>query len=684
MLSTKRISPFVLSAALASTLSCGARSTAPYPPGLAAMPQGASGAAPAPPSAAAPGTPAAATYSGLGVASLSPEVLAAYAPKPLPGEVSRHIQSMLDIRAPGGAYLSPDGKTMFFNWTVTGVYQVWKLDGPRRFPVQLTGGEDTTRVVDITPDGKWLIVTRDRKGEENPGLYLLDPSGGPLRVIQHKPAVQTQYQFTTGDSKSIFFAANDRKADAYAIYRYDIASSSKELVFGEDGLWNVDDYQKDGRLLLAKSLGALVREYYEFDPVAKKLTPLFGQGEREEYNARYGAAPGEVVVQTPKLGEFRAVYRFKDGKLAPALSDTKHDIEDFDLDEPRRHLFYNVNDGGYKRLKVVDARTWAEIKMPDFPGAEHVTFGATSRDGRYTILSATTATSPTKTFVYDWNTKALVQWVVPSAPEIDTTRFVSAKIETYPARDGTPIPVLVRKPERCDPAPCPVLVLFHGGPEGQSRPGFNPGAQIVVDAGFILLEPNVRGSDGYGKTWLHADDGAKRLDVLSDIEDAAKYARKAFAEGGKEPKVGVYGGSYGGYSTLVAMTMFAGAYDAGVAIVGMSSLTSFLKNTAPYRRKLRASEYGDLEKDADVLVKLSPITYIDKVRAPLMLIQGANDPRVPVGEAIQMHDALEKRGIKNPLVIFPDEGHGAQKRENKVLQIGYAIDFFEKHLKDKK
>jgi dipeptidyl aminopeptidase/acylaminoacyl peptidase len=636
------------------------------------------------PVTAASATAAGPGYSGLGVASITPELLAAYAPKPLPSEVSRHIQAMLDIRAPGSAHLSPDGKAMFFNWSVTGINQVWRLDGPRRFPVQLTGGEDATRVVDITPDGKWLVVLRDRKGEENPGLYLLDPSGGPLRAIQHKAGIQTHYQFTTADSKSIIFATNDRKADSYAIYRYDIAPSTKELLFGDDGIWSVDDHQKDGRLLLSKALGALVREYYEFDPAAKKLTPLFGQGEREEYRARYGAAPGEIVVQTPKVGEFRAIHRFKDGKLAPALSDPKHDIEDFDIDEPRRRLFYTINDGGYERLKVADARTWAEIKLPDFPGADHVTFGATSRDGRYTVVNVTTATSPTKTYVYDWNTKALVQWVVPSSPEIDTTRFVAAKIESYPARDGTQIPVLVRKPERCDPSPCPVLVLFHGGPEAQARPGFNPGAQIVVDAGFVLLEPNVRGSDGYGKTWLHADDGPKRLDVLSDIEDAAKYARKAFADGGREPKVGVYGGSYGGYSTLVAMTMFAGAYDAGVAIVGMSSLTSFLKNTAPYRRKLRASEYGDLEKDAEVLIKLSPITYIDKVRAPLLLIQGANDPRVPVGEAIQMHDALEKRGVKSPLIVFPDEGHGAQKRENKVLQIGHAIDFFEKHLKNKK
>src|SRR5262249_47716324 len=154
--------------------------------------------------------------------------------------------------------------------------------------------------------------------------------------------------------------------------------------------------------------------------------------------------------------------------------------------------------------------------------------------------------------------KKAIEWVVPSAPEIDTRKFAVAKLEHYPARDGTPIPMLVRRPEKCEKEICPVVVHFHGGPEGQSLPGFSTIAQLFVDAGFIFVEPNVRGSDGYGKKWSHADDGPKRLDVITDIEDAAKFIRKNWKVG----KVGVYGGSYGGYSTLVAMTMFGGAYDA--------------------------------------------------------------------------------------------------------------------------
>jgi dipeptidyl aminopeptidase/acylaminoacyl peptidase len=622
-------------------------------------------------------------YSGHGVQSVLPEVIARYAPTPLPADVSRRIQAMLDVRAPGGGRVSPDGKTLFFNWSVTGVLQVWKLDGPRRFPVQLTGGEDVTRLLAITHDGKWLVVARDRKGEENPGVYLLDPNGGPLKLVQHKPNVQTRFHFVSDDSKYLYYSANDIKQDAYAIYRYDIAADKREALFTEDGLWAIGDHTKD-KLLLSKATGALTSEWYELDLASKKLTPVIGMGEKEEYDLEYSGAPGELVVRTNKLGEFRRLYKLKGGQLAPISPDVKMDVEAYSLDDAKKHILFTYNDGGYTRLRALDGKTYAELKLPEFKEADHVFFGASSHDGRYTTIAVESAKSPTRTYIYDWITKQTTEWVVPSSPEIDTRTFAIAKVESYPARDGTQIPVIVRRPDKCDPRPCPVLVLFHGGPEGQARPGFSPTAQAYVDAGFVLVEPNVRGSDGYGKSWLHADDGPRRLAIITDIEDAAKWARKAFAEGGKEPKVGVFGGSYGGYSTLVAMTMFAGAYDAGVSIVGISNLLTFLQNTAPYRRALRISEYGDPEKDRDALVKLSPVTYVDKVSAPLMLIQGATDPRVPVGEAVQLHDALERRGNTTKLIIFPDEGHGAQKRENRVLQIGHTLDFFERHLKEKK
>jgi dipeptidyl aminopeptidase/acylaminoacyl peptidase len=204
---------------------------------------------------------------------------------------------------------------------------------------------------------------------------------------------------------------------------------------------------------------------------------------------------------------------------------------------------------------------------------------------------------------------------------------------------------------------------------------------VLTDEGFILVEPNVRGSDGYGKAYLDSDNGPKRLGVITDIADTAEYLKKFFSKDGQIPKIGVMGWSYGGYSTLYAMTRFAGSYDAGVALVGMSNLETFLLNTAPYRRALRIAEYGDPEKDKDALKQLSPITFVDQVKNPLLVIQGANDPRVPAGEAVQIYEKLSRRNIPAGLILFADEGHGSQKRGNQVLELGNAIAWFKTHLK---
>ncbi|NUQ78692.1 MAG: S9 family peptidase [Polyangiaceae bacterium] len=590
---------------------------------------------------------------------------------------------MLDVRSAHAGRLSPDGKSLYFSWTVTGQRQVWRVDGPQRFPIQVTGGEDPTLLTDITPDGKYLVLSRDRKGEENPGLYLQDVKGGPLTMVQHKPKVQTQLNFVTDDSKHIYFRANDIKENAYAIYRYDLQKKERELVFDQDGIWSAVDYRPDGRLLLAKEVGSNMAEYFEYDPKTKSLTALFGQGEREDYEAKYGAADGEVIVQTPKIGEYRRLYSFKAGKLTPISPEMKFDVAHFAIDRKKQRILYQVNEGGYLKFRALDAKTYKEIKVPTFPQADHVFFAATTPDGRYTTVSADLGNAPPPGYVYEWQTNKLVSWHTPSTPEMDASKFVRPTLEHYPARDGTKIPMFVWRPAACD-KPCAVIVEFHGGPEGQAFAGWNGRAQIAVDAGFVYVTPNVRGSDGYGKSWIHADDGKKRLDIITDIEDCAKFIRQSFAEGGKAPKVGIWGGSYGGYSALMGMTMFAGAYDAGVEFVGISNLISFLMNTAPYRRILRISEYGDPEKDKEILKQLSPLTHLEKVKGPMLLMQGANDPRVPVGEAIQVHEALSAKKLPSQLMIFPDEGHGAQKRENQVLVLGHMVRFFQEHLQGKK
>jgi dipeptidyl aminopeptidase/acylaminoacyl peptidase len=632
-----------------------------------------------PPAKPAVTTTPQATYSGLGAESVTPEDLARFTAAPLDSRITRRIQTMLDVRSAGGGVLTKSGAQMFFNWKVTGNTQVWRQDGAMKLPVQLTGGEDNTSVVSVAPDDSFVVVQRDIGGAENPGIYLLAPKGGPLTLVQHTPKVRTKLAYVADDSKSLYYTANDIKPDSYAVYRFDVKAGTRELVFDQPGLWDLADHRGDDWLLI-KNLGSTHQEVYQYNLASKQLTPLVGQNETEEYEATFGAKPGQVLVLTNKLGEFHRLYSLQAGTLTPITPDVKFEVSYFSIDQARKRIYYATNEQGYTKAAILDAKTLVPLPLPKLPPADHTLVVGVSRDGRFVQFAVSGAQRPQTPVVYDWQTRKVVTWRVPETPEVDVGRFANQSIETFPARDGRQVPMLVRRPDACAADPCPVIVQFHGGPESQARPGFSATAQLYVDAGFVFVEPNVRGSSGYGKTWLHADDGPKRLQVVTDIEDVAKYIRRTWGKNGVAPKIGVMGGSYGGYSALMAMTYFAGAYDAGVALYSISSLETFLMNTAPYRRILRISEYGDPVKDKDALETLSPITHVQKVKSPLLLVQGVNDPRTPVGEAIVIYRNLEARKIPAGLILFPDEGHGAQKRSNIVLQIGHTIAFFEKHL----
>ncbi len=622
-------------------------------------------------------------YAGHGIKSVSKETLARFRPEPLDPELARRVQAMLDIRSTGGGILTPDGKSLFFSWRVTGTTQVWRVDGPDRFPVQVTGGEDSTSLSDITPDGKYLVLERDQKGAENPGIYLQSVEGGALIPVQHKEGVQTIFQFVSDDSRYLYYRANDEVADSYTLYRYDISARKTEKLIALKGVWQITDHLADGTLLLEKAKGGIPTEYHEWKPGMATPRPLFGQRDNEEFNARYFNSTGEVLVRTSKFGEFHRLYRWKDGQYTAITPELKWDVSAFSLDARRERIYYSVNEGGYTRSFVLDARTLKPLPLPEFKDADNVIVGSLSQDGRYANLLVETAREPRSSYVFDWKTGSYTRWTRPSTPEVNTSQFATASLEYYPARDGTKIPMFVRRPAECKPAPCPVVVHFHGGPAAQSEAGFSIIAQLFVNAGFIYVDPNVRGSEGYGKTWLHADDGPKRLDVITDIEDAARFIRANWGAGDKQPRIGIMGGSYGGYATLMGMTLFSGAYDAGASAVGISNLLTYMENTAPYRRMLRIDEYGDPAKDREAMIKLSPTTHIDKLAAPLLIVQGANDPRVPVGEAVQMYEAAQRKSVPAKLMIFADEGHGTARRENQVLQYGHMLQFFEKHLKTK-
>jgi hypothetical protein len=486
--------------------------------------------------------------------------------------VAHRIELMLDLRASGAGAITDRGDRELFTWQVTGTPQVWRQDGPKAWPVQLTGGDDAANVVGVAPDGSWVVVSRAG------GLYVADAAGGPLRVIEPK----AELAYITDDGKALVFGANPASS---AIYRWE--NGEKTLVFDKPGSWHVVDHRGDV-WLMTETLGPGHVEVFEYDLAKQALVPVLGQNESADYQVAFGAKPGQILVRTNKLGEYQRLYAFEAGKLTPITPGMDHDVATFRIDEARARIYYTVDVDGYERLYALDAKTLKRVELP-LPEGENQRIAGLSHNGRFVQIELDGARLAPTVVTYDWKAKKLTTWRAPATPEIDATKFAPVTLESYPARDGTKIPMFVRRPTSCA-EPCPVIVLEPGIATG----GFDPYAQLYVDARFVVVAPRMRGS----------------MDV-ADIEDLATYLHTAWAKDGRAPKLGIVG-------SLGTMTELAGSFDAGVV------------------------DHPGKTEGAHA------------VKAPLLLLQGARDPHV--GEAMQLHDELVQRGVPCELIVFPEDG----------------------------
>lgn len=626
-------------------------------------------------------------YGGLGAASVSRDTLIRHSPDQLPPDIDHDVRVLMDIRSVqdadaanrNDAFLSPGGGRLFYSSTLTGVSQIWRLDAALGTPTQMTSGGDFTRLVSVTPDGKYLVLARDYMGTGDTGLYLQESGGGELVKIQQTPGIRTVFQFVSDDSRYVYFTANDVNPNSYTVYRFNLQNLTKQLVFGQEGQWTITDNQNDGKLLISKDMGQGWQEVYEWDPSDEKLHPVVGQGERNEYLLRYGAHAGEYIAMTSKTSEMRKLYSLKGGKFTPIGLDFKGDVTTFTLDRSRKRIMYEVDDDGHRHLHVLDAASFAPIAIPKFD-ATHVYLESVGPDGNRMVIGTVTTQGAAQIYVYDWRNHHLQPWLLPTAPETDVSRFTEATAEPYKAADGTEIPMWTRRPQHCAADPCPVIVSFHDGPGGFARPAWRAEAQAFMDAGFAYVEPNIRGSDGYGKTWSHADYGANRLKTITDVVDCANYIRKSWAKNGKAPKVGITGFGYGGYLALLAMTKFAGSYDAGAVVSGIPDLIPYLNNSSPFVRLSRVAEYGDPDKDFKMLQNLSPASYIENLKGPVQLIHGVNDYTVSVAQIYDFYRALNRQNSASELILFRDEGRSMHHKESWVQSVGQRIRFFRKQL----
>lgn len=627
-------------------------------------------------------------YDGHGRGSIDAATLAKYQPPKVDPELRKEVDILFDQRSSGSGIPSSDGERIYFSWRATGTQQIWSFDlDSKQLPRQLTSGPNRTKLLAVSPNEKWLALERDEGGEEYYGLYLMESKGSALRLVKAKPKVRVRFGFFSEDNRYLFFTANDRDPKKTSFYRFDLNTGKHTHLFTNDGTWYISDHRDNGnKLLLRLSRTSLATEIYEYVVDREVLRPLFGQGENSRFYARYGHYDSEIIVLTDHKEDFSRLYVWRRGDtpvghFLPLNPRVPYDVQFFTIDPKRQRILYVENRGGYLRLKGINARTKQELRLPEIPNSRQLTPRDSSANSRFTIFASETDTRPHTYYLYDWQRKRYVDWSLPNQPEQSASSAIQGKVRYFVSHDKKKVPLVIYRSPRCEQFFCPVVVKVHGGPASQSRPRWKRQVQALAQNGFIVILPNVRGSSGYGREWRDADNGENREVALQDLVALSDWAKKEFTRSGKVPKIGITGGSYGGYSTLIMLAKYPNKYDAGFAYVGMTNLLSFLQNTAPHRRKLRAAEYGDPETQKDMLERLSPTNYLKQFSAPLVMAHGANDIRVPAGESVQLQRALEKAkpGLSE-LILYPDEGHGISKRKNRVHMTTYMVDFFRKHL----
>jgi dipeptidyl aminopeptidase/acylaminoacyl peptidase len=590
------------------------------------------------------------------------------------------FETFLAVRSARGGAFSPDGRILAFLLDTSGVPQVYRLDSPAQEPAPLTALADIVRSVHWSPDGRWLLFTMDHGGDERHQLYLLAPDGSELRPLTRHPQAIHQFGDWSPDGHHIAFTANRRDARYFDVYVLDVESGEERCVLEQDGTFDVAAWTPDGQQLLLRQQHTSFNQDLHLldleDGTVRHVTPH--EGEARYVTPRVLPDGRSVILCTDQGRDYLGLARLDlRSRHLCRLLERRADIESCDVTLDGRRLAALVNRDGWSELlvgRISDRSLTSVVSAPLQGVATDCRFAA---GGGTIALSLNCPTRSYNVWSVDPATTHRVQWTHAPLGDLDPQVLVEPESVRYLSHDGLEIPALLYRPPGSGGGPA--VVHVHGGPESQDRPNFSAVYQYLVHRGYTVLAPNVRGSTGYGNAYQHLDDREKRYDALRDVEYAHRWLA---ATGAADPgRIAIMGGSYGGFTVLACLTRQPERWAAGVDIVGISNFETFFENTGPWRRHLRASEYGDPVADAALLRDLSPIHAVDRIRAPLMVIQGANDPRVPRQESDQMVARLQELQQTVEYLVFDDEGHGIVQVLNRIRAYTAMGAFLDRHLR---
>ena len=605
----------------------------------------------------------------------------------------------LNIRSAISPLISPDGKRVAFLSDITGNYQVWSAgltaDARQAWPRQLSFFADKTWELHAHQGTGRLLALSDVGGNERQQFYLIsnfgfDANGAEAHEVRRlTPDGQAIHHFGawSKDGARIVYTSNARNQVDFDYYLLELAEGEHRLLKESRGLRSIAAWSPDERyLLVAEDYGPLQDELYLLDLESGRETHLTADHEPARYSGFSWNETGLYVIsdRSHDLGALCRLDPFS-GQLeqlfsADSLSLGKGtgELEAMKISPDGRTAACLFNENGYSRLALLDLESGRHRRVSGLPSGVigHLAFSA---DGCSLAMDLQTPAHNADIWLVYTESLGARQITFSNRAGVDSASFALPEAVSFQSFDGLSIPALYYLPQ--NPVPDgghPCILYVHGGPAGQVLPDFDLRFQYFLSRGYAILATNVRGSTGYGRRYTALDEVELRMDSVTDLEYAVKWLQ------GREEidsaRIAIYGRSYGGFMVLAALTSYPGLFKAAIDVVGISDWVTFLERTSAWRRAHREREYGSLERDREFLASISPVHQAHKIAAPLLVMAGDNDPRVPLSESQQIADKVTKNGGTVEFVHYADEGHKFSKLANRVDCFTRMADFLDRHM----
>lgn len=594
------------------------------------------------------------------------------------------VASMTEIGSCRSPSFSPDGQRVAFVSDRGGIPQVWMVPTQGGRPAPVTKLGDPVERVLWSPDGEWLAFSLAPRGGMNKQIYLIRPDGTDLRRLTDGGMENNFMGVWTHDGRALTMSSNRRMFAAGDAYVVDVATGEQRLVTENRGLGSFIDVTRDGKYALLYRLVSRGNDNLFLvdltDARETLLTPHEGPG---TFNGKFSPDGRAVYLQTNKDRDrlaFGKVELGPDNRPGPIeLLAAREDavLEGFELNHQGTTAALVWNNAGRSELEFFDLTSNRALPAPPELPAEVVSAFSFSRDGSLLVMSAQGSAAPPDIWVLDIQTGEYRQLTETPHTGVRLDELIRPQLVRFRAHDALELSGwLYRAPGQN--APGPIVLSFHGGPEAQERPEFNPIYQSLLARGISVFAPNIRGSAGFGKRFVNLDNGALRENAIRDVRACVDYVIEA---GVADPRrIGIMGSSYGGYLVMAGLTEYPECFAAGAESCGIVNFETFLAKTQPWMAAISWVKYGNPQTEVEMLRRLSPIHKIDRVTAPTLVLHGANDTNVPVSEAEQVVESLRKRDVPVEYVLFPDEGHGFRRAHNRIRAAVLTVSWFDRYL----